>query len=229
MPIALSDYLAWLRQSTTVPVVSPARDRRPPEAEQASPGETGQGSSPETSDQSVGGRIGLANALSDPTSAANIALTTMATLAGPLGGLIGKAATMAMAAHNNAQLNAIAQNTPVGVRGLNADDNAPTATPPDIPDDTLSVSPDPPDAAPAGDDPADAGGGVSGVFHAGGLVPDRQRRPRREERITAKEGEYVIQRTAVQHYGQTLLDAINRGEAEVKVSQKSLKDKLTRA
>jgi len=244
---ALSEYLALLEQSKPKPISRTAKPTPQGTLDTSStdrsPGETDAGAHPETSDQSIGGRIGLANALNDPTSMVNVALDTMGMLAGPLGTIAMGIGKTAMGMHNNAVLNQAARNAPVGVRGLNADDNAPeggigggvTGAPgpgigsvPGVPGGTG------PGGAPGGADagvgvgPGDTGvgDGTGGVYHKGGMVRDM--RLGMDEPITAQQGEFVIKRTAVKHYGKTLLEAINRGEADVKVTRKPLKDNLTR-
>lgn len=113
MGLSLANYLTWLHSQTTgrVPPIGlgqfgtfsaapPLSGREVP----TSPGETGQGSSPETSDQSTGGRISLAAQLDDPNSLANVTLGLMGTLAGPLGTLAVSVGKAAMASHNQAAL-----------------------------------------------------------------------------------------------------------------------------
>jgi hypothetical protein len=78
------------------------------------------------------------------------------------------------------------------------------------------------------------GGDPSGSTYArGGLVRDRGTRRGLEERITAHEGEFVVTRPAVRRYGLRLLEAINRGEAEVRAPRggarpRALRESMTR-
>jgi hypothetical protein len=262
MAVTLANYLTWLQSQSTgrVPPMdfgehgtfktgALASDRDVP----TSPGETGQGSNPETSDQSTGGRIGLAAQLDDPTSVANVTLDVMGLLAGPIGSLALRAGRAAMASHNQATLTqglrgeqgarlssqrvseALSQNN----RGPVADPDDPTAvslTPEDVDIATEAEQgdtgePDGPTGGPGGNSGSPTGGGDSGNpgdFHRGGVIPDRQRRPGLEESITAQQGEYVVKLGPSKKY-RRLLDAINADDpTKIKQQAKSLKEALTR-
>jgi len=232
--IPLREYLAWLREQTTgrsgrqVPTPWGTLTEEP---EPSSPGETGQLGHPETSDQSLGGRLGLAADLSSPFGAAPLTLGLMGSLAGPLGTLGARAATMAMAAHNQSQINAL-----VSARVAQPDE--PPAPPdPNDPNDPNStaataaaiaamhtvvdenVDADANAAAAAaaaasaaaaattstaGDTPT----GPSANYRVGGVVRDL--RAGLAEPITAHEGEFVVRAAPATKY-RSLLESINAG------------------
>lgn len=249
--LPLSGYLDWLQRQTRPaygqPGVKPFGVFSETSGEREdSPGETGQGSSPEASDQSTGGRISLAAALDDPTSAVNLTFAVMSTLAGPLGTAInvGKAA---MNAHNQAALTQglrgeqgarlSAQRISEARVGLpdppdapEGDPNDTTTSPP-----TESEGPNPNDTGLTGPTGTGVAGGAppgptgaigEAAYHGGGVVQDRA--PGREEPIVAEQGEFIVRRGPAAKY-RSLLEAINQGDArEIQRQAGSLKEAMTR-
>jgi len=217
----LRDYLAWLRASTT------GSERQVPTewgtlaTEPESPGETGQGSSPETSDQSLDGRMALAAQMNDPTSTANLTLSVMGALAGPFGSIGAKGAKMAITAHNqsviNATLAAQSLRFSEAQEGQLAQGNVPGniaqgTVPVGIPENDPTIDAPGVAAAAAAEGvstPGDTPTGPSANYRAGGVVRDL--RAGLAEPITAHEGEFVVQREPAVKY-RRLLDAINDGK-----------------
>jgi hypothetical protein len=67
----------------------------------------------------------------------------------------------------------------------------------------------------AGGGDASSGGDAAG-YKRGGLVRDRAHMPDGAEPITAHEGEYVVNASAVKKYGAHVFEALNRGRAVIR-------------
>jgi len=229
--IPLREYLAWLREQTTgrsgrqVPTPWGTLTEEP---EPSSPGETGQLGHPETSDQSLGGRLALSADLSSPFGVAPLTLGLMGSLAGPLGTLGARAATMAMAAHNQSQINALVSarvaqpDEPTADVSID-DPNSTAATAAgiaagkDVVDENVTADADAAAAAAADasaaaaaatSSPGDTSTGPSANYRVGGVVRDL--RAGLAEPITAHEGEFVVRAAPATKY-RRLLESINAG------------------